>query len=305
MAERRIADHADYRITLHAASVRPTERLIVTFGGQPTDLADRGFGTDYARSLGHDSLYVAQRHGTQYQGLSVEDFRRHVADLVEGRDVVAYGASLGAYAALYFGGSIDARIIAAAPMLPAWPPLRNPSYAAVELRHRDLTEVPRSRHAPVAIHDPMVPHDTRLIDEMVRPVYPDLRTLRLPFSGHKVLVALSRARQLTPLIGALIDRDELLDVTLPTDGSPIWHFQRGRYLRRIDPPTARIELERSLALAPAREVVMELLKVLIDLRDIPAAQALIDRVQDGADPSLAVIPSVAQIARRAGLRVPG
>ncbi len=94
-------------------------------------------------------------------------------------------------------------------------------------------------------------------------------------------------------------------MTLPTGGSSIWHYHRGRYLRRADPAAARMELERSLALAPAREVVADLLRVLIQLRDMPAAQALLDSVEASGDRRLTMVPSVAEVARRAGLRVPG
>lgn len=303
MTGRTIADHADYRITLHQASDRPTEKLIVTFGGQPSGLAAKGFGTDYLHGLGHDSLYVAQRHGTQYQGLSVEEFQAHVAELAEGRDVICYGSSLGAYAALYYGGSIDARIIAAAPMLPAWRPLRNRVYAGLEVQHRDLSEVPRSRHKPVAIYDPMMRADVKVIEEMVRPAYPDLRELRLPYAGHTVLITLAHARHLKAVIGALLDRDELLDVSMPTDGFAIWHYQRGRHLRTTDLPQARAEIERSLALQPTKQAVAELLRILVALRDLPAAQALLDSAGASDSPQMKLIPSAVAFAQRAGLRV--
>lgn len=63
-----LSDCSDYRITLHRA--RDCKGVIVTFDAFNTDLADAGFGTDFVLSQGYSNIYVAQRLGTQYQGLS-------------------------------------------------------------------------------------------------------------------------------------------------------------------------------------------------------------------------------------------
>lgn len=299
-----LADHADYRITLHRAADAPTERLVVTFGGQPSGISDKGFGTDFALAGGWDTVFVAQRYGTQYQGLPVEAFRDALSGAILGRDVIAYGSSLGAYAACYYGGSIDARIVAAAPMLPAWPPLRNHAYAGLRLQHRDMREGPLSRRDPVVLYDPMVLPDRRMIEEMIRPAYPGLREFRVPFGGHTVLVTLSRAGLLKPVIRALFDRDELIEVEVPTEGSPIWHFQRGKHFYRTDRAAARAELEKSLAIEPASDVLALLLRLLVRMGDAAAAQALVDRVTEGQDPRLKLVPSIRSFAREAGLRLP-
>lgn len=145
-----LAAHADYLITLHHGANADAGPLDITFGGQPSKLTASGFGTGWCLGKGWDTIYVAQRAETQYQDLPLEAFVGAVAEVIEGRDVVCYGSSLGAYAALYYGGSIDARIIAAAPMLPAWPPLKRPK-DAIPLKHLPLNDVPRSRHEPVLI----------------------------------------------------------------------------------------------------------------------------------------------------------
>ncbi len=138
-----LAQDRDFRITLHRADPSGDDRpIVVTFGGQPSDLTATGFGTAFLLGQGFDTVYVAQRHGTQYQGLSRERFVEGVAPVIAGRDVVTYGASLGGYAALYYGGAIDARIIAASPMLPAWRPLRNRAYADLEVTHGELRDGP-------------------------------------------------------------------------------------------------------------------------------------------------------------------
>lgn len=70
-----LADHPDYRITMHTPdAAAPSDKLVVTFDGQPSDLNDRGFGTDLCMAHGWTNIYVAQRHGTQYQGLGIDRF---------------------------------------------------------------------------------------------------------------------------------------------------------------------------------------------------------------------------------------
>ena len=77
---RTLARHGDYEITLHESGAQPGDKLVVTFGGQPSDLAQSGFGTSFALSLGYDTIHVAQRFGTQYQGLPLEAFLEFIVD---------------------------------------------------------------------------------------------------------------------------------------------------------------------------------------------------------------------------------
>jgi len=67
-----LGKHDNYEITLHTCSAKQGSKLIITFGGQPSDLASSGFGTDFVLSMGFDTIHVAQKFGTQYQGLSIE-----------------------------------------------------------------------------------------------------------------------------------------------------------------------------------------------------------------------------------------
>lgn len=302
-----LADHKDYRITHHPAqpsAAQPDTPLVITFGGQPSGLADTGFGSGFVMGHGWDHIYVAQRAKTQYQGLSAQDFRTAVAPQCEGRDVVCYGSSLGAYAALYYGGQIDARIIAAAPLLPAWKPLDMAAYADVPVNHVPLQHSRRSRHAPVVIYDPVQQPDVKMLNGMVRPTYADIREVALPFSGHTVLITLSRARLIKDLIGGLILDDRIPALDLPTLGSDIWHRERGKALAKTHPEHARKEMERALQITVSKGTASALLSILIKLGDMQAAQALIDRCAADDDPQMSVVSSIAVKAARLGLRVP-
>lgn len=300
-----LADHESYRITLHriGSDAAPGDPLVITFGGQPSDLADSGFGTGYCKAMGWDSIHVAQRHGTQFQGLSLDQFRDAVLPVCAGRDVVSYGSSLGGYAALYFGGVIDARIVAAAPMLPAWPRLRNKSYADLVLTHPELAEAPRATRPPICIFDPMLVPDSLIIEQMVLPAYPAARLVRVPHGGHTVLVTLSRERLLKPLITAMIAQDRVIDFDAPGEGTATWHAERGRLLARSDPDQAIIELERSLAIVPTTQPFCVLINILIRRGDHAGAQRRLDAARASGHKRLKLVPSLRKTAIAAGLRV--
>ncbi len=298
-----LADHADYRITYHPAP-QASHRMVITFGGQPSDLSDKGFGSDFAMSQGWNHIFVAQRVGTQYQGLSSRVFRAAVSPLCAGMDTVCYGSSLGAYAALYYGGQIDARIIAAAPMLPAWKVLKNRAYADVVVAHSPLQQMRRSRHAPVVIYDPALPRDVQMLNGMVRPTYPDIRELALPFAGHTVLITLSRARQIKPLILGIVEHDRIPPITLPTRGSAIWHRERARALKRIYPDQACKEMELSFALEPSTHTMAALLSMLLRRDDLVAAQQVMDAAAAADNPRVSLIPAILRDVTARGLVVP-
>ena len=294
----------DYEITLHTCKDKQDSKLVVTFGGQPSDLASSGFGTDFVLSMGFDTIHVAQKFGTQYQGLSVENFHAAVSPLVKHwDDVITYGSSLGGYAALYYGGSINARCIVAAPMLPAWQPLKLPAYKDLKINHLELVDVPVSKHDPVVIYDPCVSRDLYLIENMVRPAYPNLRDVRVPYAGHTVLVTLSQARLLRPIIESLIQDDKVIDFEPPAEGTAIWHGEKGAHLMKSDPAGAKKELLASLDIRPSKRVYNQLIQSLIKLEHLEEAQAMLDQGKASGDKNYELFPPRVKSATEAGLKV--
>lgn len=296
--------HDDYEITLHTGEAKQGSKLVITFGGQPSDLASSGFGTSFVSSMGFDTLYVAKKLGTQYQGLSIESFDAAVSPVVDDwDDVITYGSSLGGYAALYYGGSINARCIAAAPMLPAWRPLKIPAYADLKMNHSELIDVPHSNHNPVVIFDPFASPDLCLIENMVRPAYPNLREVRIPYAGHPVLVALSQAQLLRPIIESLIKDDRVIDFDPPAEGTAIWHGQKGSHLMRSDPVGAKKELLKSLEIRPSKGIYNQLIQCLIKLGHFEDAQVRLDQAKASGDRNCQLFPPRAKSAKEAGLIV--
>jgi len=297
-----LAKDDNFEITLHRSPKLKSDKLVVTFGGQPSDLASKGFGTDFMLSLGVNTVYVAQKFGTQFQGLSVENFRDILMPLAaEWDDIVCYGSSLGGYAALYYGGSLDARIIAAAPMLPAWRPLKLRAYADLPMTHLELKDVPLSSKDPTVFYDPMVARDKFLIEKMVELAYPETKRVPIPYAGHTVLVTLSQAKLLKPIIHNLIVEDYLIPFDPPAEGTAVWHGEKGSHLLNKDPAAAKVELKRSLDISPSRRIFNKLIKCLIRLGELEEAQTQLDKAKASGDKNFALFPPQEQKAIKAGL----
>lgn len=215
---------------------------------------------------------------------------------------MCYGASLGGYAALYFDGSIDARIIAAAPMLPAYPALERTPHM-IPIQHLPVPKAPRSSRSPIIIYDPQQASDSLIVEDMVRPTYPDARYLHLDYAGHTILHYLAKAGVISQLVLSMIVDDEVLDLEFPTETSPIWLFNKGLSLRRSAPAEAVKHLERSLAIELAIHIQANLLNLLVRLKDIPSAQRLVDRALASDDPRMKIAPAILDRAKAAGVVV--
>lgn len=298
-----LADHDDYLITLHRAEKPTSDRLIITFGGLPTDKTPKGFGTGFALRHGWDTIYVAQRYTTQYQGLDAAAFLEAVHSVASGRDVVTYGSSLGGYAALYFGGILNARILAVAPMLKPWRPLGLKAYHNVEIRHSDLWDAPLSRHRPTVIYDSMLREDTIMIEQMVLRAYPDARLVSYEHCGHAALIPIARTGKLSEYIHRIIDKDEVPEISLPTDDCPVWNFERGMWLKSRNKAEARVHFEKSLALQPSRRTIAQLMVVLLRLGDRDAAQRLVNASASSQDPGMVISPDILKMAAQEGVKV--
>ena len=247
-----LTKHEDYQVTLHQSDLSTDGPIVLTFGGQPTDLKSEGFGTEFLLKHGYDTIYVAQKIGTQYQGLADERLKEIVSDCCRNRDVFCYGSSLGGYAATYFGGILDAQIIAAAPMFPSWPPLNRRRFADLRIRHHDLKDGPKSSKAPIIIYDKHIHDDSKLVREMILPAYPNARLVELEYTGHAVLIPMERAGLLKNFILQIIEHDRVTALDLPTEECHLWTLYRGRSLLKEDPVEARRLLERSLSIRPNR-----------------------------------------------------
>lgn len=104
-----LRDHPGYRISFHPSG-GSARILLISFGAVNSMISTRGWGVDFAAKHGYDNIYVSQRTLSQYQDLPLQDFQETVAPYAARYDrVVTYGASLGGYCAIYYGGSIESK----------------------------------------------------------------------------------------------------------------------------------------------------------------------------------------------------
>lgn len=293
----------DYQVTLHESPQATSGPLVITFGGQPTNISPSGFGTDFLLKHGFDTVYVAQRVGTQYQGLSTDTFFDVLAEHCKGRDVICYGSSLGGYAALYYGGVLDARIIAAAPMFPSWPPLNRKPFADLRITHCELKDSPRSSKQPVVIYDKHIAPDRFLVQNMVLPAYPNARLVEVEYTGHAVLIPIQRAGLLTDFILQLINNDTIIPLNLPTDTCHLWTLYKGIALLKEETAEARQLLRQSLALRPNRVAFEVLLGSLLRSDLVEDAQNLVDAHSTEDGPTFKINQGILNLMSSKGVHV--
>lgn len=301
MNARILANHEDYRVTLHQADEKPSEKLVVTFGGKGSGLSEIGFGTSFCLKNKWDTVYVAQKPKTQYQQLSLDQFFDALHPVANGRDLVFYGSSLGAYASFYYGGIFDAQIIGIAPLLPAWPPCNPLPHEAVPVLHEPLEEVAKSNRTPIVLYDPNERLDQIMMSRMILPSYPDTRIIKMDFAGHMLLLYLAKAKLINKVAYSLVERAEMAEVDLPTETSALWLFNKARHLASSDPLQARVHYEKSLALEPSRQVLTNLIDLLIRTGDHELAKERIEWARSSNDERLTLPPGLQNRIKNAGI----
>ncbi|MBW7057324.1 hypothetical protein KY389_11570 [Paracoccus bogoriensis] len=205
----------DHRLALH--EINPgSDKLLICFSRKGGGMGQSGFGTEFCKKNGWNHLYVGHTPRSRYQSLSFERFQDCVFPVLEGRDVITYGPSAGGYAALYFGGAVDARILAASPRNTyhpirtnawAWEDGEQPESSDGRFRHRArLKDLPRSSHAPTILYDPRDGRDSALVKRWALPAYPDAKLMHVPNSGHRSLDYLSRIGSLSYFVRSFVEQ---------------------------------------------------------------------------------------------------
>lgn len=259
-----LAEGEGYLITYHPAAAE-SKKLLITFGGLPSSKTRTGFGSDYAIKKGYHHIFVAQAAGSQYQDLSLEEFRDAVLRLCADKDVYTYGSSLGGYCALYYAGIINAQAIAAAPKNSAHPMLKHNLKRPMEFKHSELVDAPKSTKSPIVIYDPHQREDARYIERLILPAYKNTNLVMVPFSGHLVLQVLNEHRLLKSFIEGVIENNEVVDIHYDVDGCSVWNYEKGRVLVRDgNPELAMPFLEKSLKIRYSKEADNLLKKICQD-----------------------------------------
>ncbi|KQV35541.1 MULTISPECIES: hypothetical protein [unclassified Rhizobium] len=186
----------------------PADTVVLTFGTVSSGLGSTPFAYPFLVDSGFDHIHVAQEKHTFYQSLSLSEFVTVVSDACRGKRVIAYGSSLGGYGAIYFGGAVDAQIIAASPVNYLDKVIFRKRWAKIPMLHGIIAENPISSKAPVIFYDPLDDERDRIyLSSRVLPAYPNAVVVPLPGAGHEVFRELQKRGILKRTILAIIAGD--------------------------------------------------------------------------------------------------
>lgn len=253
-----------YMITYHRNSIDSEKRnkIVISFGGLPSKKTKTGFGTNFILKQGYDHIFVAQAPRSQYQHLSLEDFFKVVKPYVSEKDVYTYGSSLGGYAAIYYGGIIDAKVISAAPKNSAHESMRKKSFSHVEFLHSEYKDNPKSSYCPVVLYDPYREEESKFIQNHVLKAYPNAKLIKLPFAGHTVLHTMKESGVLTNFIKSYVENGILESFCLEEEHSYIWNAEVGRnYFLNKDFDSALPYYKKSFSIKINAEAAKGLLNI--------------------------------------------
>lgn len=159
----------------------------ITFNSAYTDKTSNAFGGDFILSEGWNLISVHKHNRNQYQDLSLKIFEEYVKPKIVGKITYMYGTSLGGYSSLYFGGIIDATIIAGAPMLPVHPMTNHPHYRDIEYKHIPIKETKKTSKPVFILYDPLQESDNNFIRKHVLPAYPLAHFIPVKGGTHLVM----------------------------------------------------------------------------------------------------------------------
>lgn len=185
--------------------------LVVTFSSfGDNDPSAPGFGQDFLEKNGCFVVAVKKRADNWYRDISPELFAEILMPLRSGFErCFTYGASMGGYAALYFGSAIDAEPIAISPRNSVDPRFALPEFARFvnmsKQHHSELSHVANPAIRPRVVYDPKVKSDLAYIDREVRPAFPNGSYTGFPFSGHPSAEAMLNIGQLKPFVLGALD----------------------------------------------------------------------------------------------------
>lgn len=245
-----IASTEDYKITYYDNN---SNILFVVFHTMMGDIDTEPFGFEFLTSCGYSIVSVNNRLGSQYQGLSYEDFKRLVKPLTVSKQVYLYGSSLGAYCALYYAGAVAGTVIGVSPRNPSHPHYfdkygKPGTRYDIEFKHNYHFNENDITNKPVYLfYDSKNRADRDFILDVVLHSYPDAIVHNIDYAGHAhVLRHLLLVGVFKRIINSIVLNKEniesLLYESLQKD-SDYTHFGKIEmlYMRRIQKHLKAIE----------------------------------------------------------------
>lgn len=205
MALRILLDAGGSLVRYRTAGETPSDVLAVTFTGFEGSRNNApGFAESMLAEAGIDCVAVKMHRKGNFQDISLEDFRQAVGPVVRRyRRVVTYGASGGAYGAIYFASAVGADVaLALSPRNTRDPRhARNRDRGAMRksFRHKRLAEVADGQTRLLVISDLAEEIDRRYLEAEIAPLA-NRTVISFPFGGHPVSRVLAETGSLKPML---------------------------------------------------------------------------------------------------------
>ncbi|MEC8567808.1 MAG: tetratricopeptide repeat protein [Pseudomonadota bacterium] len=268
-----LSKNTEYTIT-YFQQKKLSDVLFITFGAAPSDMNSPPFGFEFLIKQGFDLIYIAQRKGTQYQGLSTDDFFNAVNPISKNKKTFTYGSSLGGYCALYFSGVINAVAIAAGPRNPCDPSLKEFSTALGPYRnqpylHKEMTKNPKSSQTPFIIYDPMIDIDSHFMERKIIPAYPNANIWKIAHGGHPTLKLLAEQKILKSTILEIVNKNKFPDTSFNlNEHSAIWNLEKGLFLQKQkNHLEASTYFKKSILITPSADAYFALVESLKEIKE--------------------------------------
>lgn len=229
-----LATNENYKITYYTKGISKNKKCVITFGEIDSTLEETGFGSKLIVSEGYDHIYVAHKRHTQYQFLSTETFYSIVHEVLADKEVYTYGSSLGGYCAIYYGGIIDANILAMSPRIPAHPvidKIMGKIFKNKGFHHNELIDEKVTSKKVFIFYDNNNYIDSYYIDVFVKSAYPDANYFHIENAGHYSARALLLSGELKKIA---LDFFENRNLQFSLNNKYIldWHIERTK--KRIE-----------------------------------------------------------------------
>jgi hypothetical protein len=264
--------------------------LVVTFDPLLYLSAKPPFGHEFLHKQGLDVVAVRKKTENFYQPLNREAFNAAVVPVADRYPrVVAYGSSLGAYAALYYCRDQPWTVIASSPRVSVHPAFGDPVWQQrCEWQHERFdADAPARCHA-VIIYDPYDAIDRRYLQGEVLPQFAQAEVVRVPFAGHPANNFLADIGYIAPYVRAV-----LANTTPPplhrrqsrTRSATYYQVLALRCLQRGRLAWADALVQRALVLNPNRLLVQR------TLGQVRLAQHCWGEAEAALESALAIDPS--------------
>lgn len=227
-----VVDQDGYKIVYYKQLNSTGRKVVVSFGALSTHLNFEPFGLHYLLGEGCDVIWVAQSANSFYNKLSFNAFKSFVLPITQSYEgVFTFGSSLGAYAALYFAGAIDATVIAASPRNPPHSSISIKEYPYIEPElHVSMLDNLLTTKDVFIVRDDKNTIDTIFYSAVVEPAYPKAKILNLSYAGHTVLETIRDAGKLSEFISSMLNDAKFLDVYDDLMKTDKFHYEKSTTL---------------------------------------------------------------------------